>query len=242
MSKGLSYALNYTWSHGLADFGDNLTAGPTPQNAYHYAAEMSNSILDIRHRFVGNFTLDLPFGRGRPFLNNGGITDRVLGGWQLNGIVSLQTGSPFGVSAPDRSFSGSSHAAYANCIGDPFSGATDNPALYTSSGYFINPAAFAIPANGTFGNCGPRRFHGPGIQTTDLSLFKQFKMTERWLMQFRAEFFNAFNHPNFANPNASLSNIGSFGKVTNTLSPILGAGSGGPGDPREVQFALKLYF
>src|SRR5256884_4115098 len=61
-------------------------------------------------------------------------------------------------------------------------------------------------------------------------------------LQFRAEFFNAFNHPNFANPNASLNSPGSFGKVSNTLSPILGTGSGGPGDPREVQFALKLYF
>ena len=61
-------------------------------------------------------------------------------------------------------------------------------------------------------------------------------------MQFRAEFFNAFNHPNFQNPNANIAFPGSFGKVTNTLSPILGTGSGGPGDPREIQLALKLYF
>jgi hypothetical protein len=85
-------------------------------------------------------------------------------------------------------------------------------------------------------------FHGPGIAATDLSLFKQFRFTERIQLQFRAEFFNAFNHPNFANPSANISVPGSFGKVTNTLSPILGTGSGGPGDPREVQFALKLYY
>lgn len=242
MSKGLAYAVNYTYSHGLANFGDNLTAGPLPQNAYNYSAEMSNSILDIRHRLVGNFTWDLPFGQGKRFLSSGGITDRVLGGWQFNGILTLQTGSPFTVTAPDSSFTGSNHAAYANCIGDPFSGATDSPDKYTTTGFFINPAAFAIPVSGTFGNCAPRKFHGPGIEATDLSLFKQIKMTERLQMQFRAEFFNAFNHPNFANPSANIAFPGSFGKVTNTLSPILGTGSGGPGDPREIQFALKLYF
>jgi hypothetical protein len=242
MSKGFSYALNYTWSHGLANFGDNLTAGPLPQNAYNYSAEMSNSILDIRQRFVGNFTVDLPFGKGRQFLNSGGVTDHVLGGWQFNGIVTLQTGSPFSVTAPDTSFTGSNHSSYANCTGDPFSGASNSPDQYTNGGFFINPAAFAIPTSGSFGSCAPRAFHGPGIQDTDLSLFKQFKMTERVQMQFRAEFFNAFNHPNFQNPNANIAFPGSFGKVTNTLSPILGTGSGGPGDPREIQLALKLYF
>jgi hypothetical protein len=165
----------------------------------------------------------------------------------VNGIVTLQTGSPFSVTAPDRSFTGSSHGSYANCVGDPFAGSSSSHQSYTElkgPGFFINPAAFAVPSDGTFGSCSPRLFHGPGISVTDLSLFKQFKFTERIQLQFRAEFFNAFNHPNFANPSASLSpsSLGSFGKVSNTLSPILGMGSGGPGDPREIQFALKLYF
>ncbi len=242
MSKGLSYAVNYTWSHGLANFGDNLTAGPLPQNAYNYAAEMSNSILDIRHRFVGNFTWDLPFGKGQKFLSNGGVTNALLGGWQFNGIVTLQTGSPFSVTSPDFSYTGSSHSSYANCIGDPFAGATSDPASYTTTGFFINPAAFSVQTAGQFGTCRPRAFHGPGIQDTDLSLFKHIPITERVNMQFRAEFFNAFNHPNFANPNANIAFPGSFGKITNTLSPILGTGSGGPGDPREIQLALKLLF
>lgn len=242
MSKGLSYALNYTYSHGLANFGDNLTAGPLPQNAYDYSAEMSNSILDIRHRFVGNFIYDLPIGRGKRFLSSDSFASKALGGWQVNGIVTLQTGSPFSVTAADRSFTGSNHSAYADCIGDPFAGATTSHESYTTTGFYINPAAFAVPANGAFGSCAPRMFHGPGIAATDLSLFKQFQFTERYRLQFRAEFFNAFNHPNFANPSASLNSPGSFGKVTNTLSPILGAGSGGPGDPREVQLALKFYF
>jgi hypothetical protein len=78
----------------------------------------------------------------------------------------------------------------------------------------------------------------------DLSLFKQFKFTERYQLQFRTEFFNAFNHPNFASPNANYTagSLGGFGKVSDTIAPVLGTDSGGPGDPREIQFALKLYF
>jgi len=74
-----------------------------------------------------------------------------------------------------------------------------------------------------------------------LSLFKEFHFAERFKLQFRTEFFNAFNHPNFGNPNGDISS-GGFGKVSNVLAPILGADTGGPGDPREIQFALKLYF
>jgi len=242
MSKGLGYALGYTWSHGLANFGDNLTNQLTPQNSYNYGAEMSNSILDIRSRFVGNFIWDLPFGQGKRYLSGPSAASRWLGGWQFNGIVTLQTGTPYNVTAPNTGLIDPQNNVYADCIGNPFSGATTDHNLYTTTGFLINPAAFAIPAPGTFGTCAPRKFHGPGIQMVDLSLFKQFKFTERWQLQFRAEFFNAFNHPNFGNPSANISSLGSFGKVFNTLAPILGTDSGGPGDPRQIQLALKLYF
>jgi hypothetical protein len=242
MSKGLTYSLGYTFSHGLADFGDNLTAAPLPQNSYDYAAAKSNSDLDIRSRFVGNFLWELPFGEGKRFLSGPGAASRWLGGWQFNGIVTLQTGSPYSVTAANDGLLGFTHAVYADCVGNPYTGATTNHNLYTTTGFLINPAAFAQPGPGQFGTCAPFKFYGPGLQVADLSLFKQFKFTERWQLQFRAEFFNAFNHPNFAAPNANIASPGSFGKVSSTLSPILGADSGGPGDPREIQFALKLYF
>ena len=94
-----------------------------------------------------------------------------------------------------------------------------------------NPSAPARPFRA--GNCAPRAFHGPGLENVDLSLFKQFPITEHWKVELRGEFFNAFNHANFTNPSASISpaSIGSFGKVFNTVT-----------DPREIQFALKLYF
>jgi hypothetical protein len=242
MSKGLAYTLGYTFSHGLANFGDNLTSTPLPQNSYDYGASMSNSDLDIRSRFVGNFLWEIPIGEGKRFLSGPSAASHWLGGWQFNGIVTYQTGSPYSVTAANDGLLGFTHSVYADCVGDPFSGATKNHDLYTTTGFLINPAAFAQPGPGQFGTCAPFKFYGPGLQTWDLGLFKQFRFTERWQLQFRAEFFNAFNHPNFGAPNANISSPGSFGKVSNTLAPILGNDSGGPGDPREVQLALKLYF
>jgi len=244
MSHGLSFNLGYTYAHGLANFTDHLTAGTYPQNSYDYAAEMGNSILDIRSRFVGSFLWELPIGQGKAYMNGDNFASRWLGGWQFNGIVTEQTGNPFQVTASNDGVVDGHNALYADCIGDAFAGATTNHKLYTTTGFFINPAAFAQPGPGQFGTCTPYPYHGPGIQMWDLSLFKQFKFTERYYLEFRTEFFNAFNHPNFASPNANYSagSLGSFGKVTDTIAPVLGTDSGGPGDPREIQFALKLYF
>ncbi|MFZ0885416.1 MAG: TonB-dependent receptor [Candidatus Acidiferrales bacterium] len=242
ISNGLSYSLGYTVAHGLANYRDNLTAQQLPQNSYNYSAEMGNSVLDVRSRFVGNFLWELPLGQGKRFMSGDNFAGRWLGGWQFNGIVTLQTGTPFNVTANNDGLVDGNNPVYANCIGDPYAGATRNPKLYTTTGFIINPAAFSQPGPGQFGTCAPYQFYGPGIQTWDLSLFKQFRFTDRYSLQFRTEFFNAFNHPNFANPSANIGSPGSFGKVNNTLAPILGTDSGGPGDPREIQFALKLYF
>jgi hypothetical protein len=244
-ARGLGFSVNYTWGHSLANFGDNLTGSTFPQNGYQYGNEKSNSILDIEQRFVSNIVWALPVGEGQRFLSdNGWVSRRLLGGWRFNGIATFQTGSPFEVDAPDSSFTGANHASYANCIGNPFSGATDDPKLYTTTGFFINYNAFSAPGNGHFGTCAPRTYHGPGIGLADLSLFKEIKLSESKRLEFRSEFFNALNHPNFANPSSFYTPFapGGFGKVSNTIAPILGQGSGGPGDPREIQFALKLYF
>jgi len=228
-NKGLSYGISYTWSHGISDFVDNLTGGAEPQNAYDYRADRGESPFDVRHRFVGFATYELPIGKGKWLLNNDGWSARVLGGWQINSIVTLQTGTPFEVNAPDVSNTGPAHDSRANCIGDPFTGTSTDP----RKGVWLNASAFAVPALGTFGNCGARNFHGPGLQNVDLSLFKSFPVTESTKLEFRAESFNLFNHANFTNPNSFYSpfSLGSFGGIFNTV-----------GDPRELQFALKFYF
>ncbi|HTG61675.1 MAG TPA: TonB-dependent receptor [Terriglobia bacterium] len=248
-ARGLAYGVNYTWSHGLANYVDNLTGPQLPQNGLNYSAEMSNSQIDIENRFVTYALWQLPFGKGRQWLSDGGVASKLAGNWQFNTIFTAQTGTPFYITAPDRSYTitGGNNSPYANCIGNPFSGATDTATgsggyVGTGSGFFINPAAFAIPANGTFGSCAPRAFHGPGLWDLDLSFFREFPVTESKRFEFRVEFFNTFNHPNFANPSGDITNPGSFGKVFSTIQPILGLGSGGPGDPREIQFGLKFYF
>jgi hypothetical protein len=230
----LAYQISYTWSHNLANYVDNLTGDAFPQNAYDYSHEMSNSAQDVRNRFVGNAVWQLPIGKGGWLLNRDSAASRLLGHWQYNVIASFQTGIPFDVTAPDESFTGPDHQSYPSCTGDPFAGASSNPKDYAGSlspGFFINTAAFSLPAAGQFGNCRPRMFHGPGIQDVDMSLFKSFPIGERIRFEFRGEFFNSFNHPSFANPAASTSSPGAFGKSTATVT-----------DPREIQLAGKFYF
>ena len=234
MAHGLSYQISYTWAHALSDFADNLTAGSTPQNAYDYVHEHSNSPFDQRHRFVAAGGWKLPIGKGGMVLNSDSAASRLLGGWQVNGIVTLNTGTPFNVTASDQSQTGGNHASYANCTGNPFAGTTSDRVQATSSSNplrFINVAAFAQPAVGTFGSCRPRMYHGPGRENVDLSVFKQFSLGESRLIEFRFEAFNALNHANFGNPPASVSNPATFGQLGSVVS-----------DPRQVQIAGKFYF
>lgn len=235
-SKGLTYGISYTFSKNFSDFVDNLTGGSTPTNAYNYSLERSFSPFDVTHRFVANALYSLPIGKGGLILNSDSLASKLLGGWQVNTVVTLQGGLPFTVAAPDASATGGSHANRASCISNPYVGSTQDPSRLagaTAPGFFLNPAAFALPTAGTFGTCAPRAFHGPGIENVDLSVFKMFDISERFKVQFRTEFFNAFNHVNFGNPsaNAAPASIATFGKLLTTI-----------GDPRDIQFALKLYF
>ena len=234
MDHRLMYNFSYTWSHNMADFVDNLTGGDTPQNAHDYGHEMSNSYQDVRHRFVANGTYLLPIGEGGLVMNNNSLASRLIGNWQANAIVTLQTGEPFNVTATNTSDTGGNSAFYANCIGDAFTGASTNRHAYVIGGssFFINPAAFSAPGLGQFGTCRPRAWHGPGLEDEDISLFKQFPITEGSKIETRFEFFDAFNHPSFGNPAANISTSGSnFGKVSSTTA-----------GPRIMQIAIKYYF
>jgi hypothetical protein len=236
MVHRLGYQISYTWSHAFSNFVDNLTGGSTPQNAYDYAHEKSNSPFDQTHRFVASGMWMLPIGKGGWLLNSDSVGSKLLGNWQLNAIVTLQTGNPFSVSAADFSQTGGNHAAYANCVANPYAGATTDRAqisapLSVSPGRFISLSGFSQPTAGTFGSCRPRMFHGPGRENVDLSLFKQFPLGDVRKIELRVEAFNAFNHANFANPSSSFTSPGTFGKVGSTVN-----------DPRQIQLAGKFYF
>ena len=118
-------------------------------------------------------------------LSQGGVASYILGGWQANTIVTKQTGNTIQLGAPDQSLSGGQHTSRPDCIGDGRAGASDDP----RSGLWLNPAAFAVPALGQFGNCGVGRYHGPGFTNVDISLFKIFPIRETMRVEFRSRVF-----------------------------------------------------
>lgn len=234
MSHGLAYQFSYTYAHNFSDYADNLTATSTPQNTYDYEHEYSNSPFDQRHRFVASAQYKLPIGRGGMVLNNDSTASKLAGGWQLNAIVTMESGNPFLITATDLTQTGGNHAMYANCIGDAFAGATTNRSAITNqaaTGRYLNPVAFSQPGTGQFGTCRPRPYAGPGRHNEDLSLFKQFEFTDIRKLELRFEFFNALNHANLAAPAASIATPGTFGKVSSTLN-----------NNRQIQMAAKFYF
>jgi hypothetical protein len=157
-----------------------------------------------------------------------GIANSLVNGWQLSSLASWRVGFPFSVtSGKDNSFSGVG-ADRADYIGGDASLPNDRPHGQLISQYF-NVAAFALNAPGTFGSAGKNILRGPRMFNTDLSLLKNFKLAERASLQFRSEFFNVFNNVNFSGPQASLSSAAK-GTITSA------------GDPRILQFALKLMF
>lgn len=234
MSSGWSYQVSYSWAHNFSDFADNLTAVSTPQNTYDYEHEYSQAPIDQRQRFVASTLYHLPIGRDGLVLNNGSKLATAVGGWQVNAIVTLQSGLPFNVTGVDNSQTGGNHQAYANCLTNAFSGSTRNRqtiSTQSAQGAYINIQAFSQPGNGQFGTCRPRPYSGPGSANVDGSLFKQFEFTEVRKLELRFEFFNLFNHANFANPASAINSPATFGKVSNVVNTA-----------RQIQMAAKFYF
>ncbi len=224
ISSGLAFNVNYTWSKALGDTQDNLSGGASasnvrPQNAHDLAADYGLLVFDQRHRFVMNWTWKIPF-------PSYGAAEHVLGGWQFNGIWSSTSGAPIGISGPDRSGTRSQNSR-ADCIGDPKGPRTVEQ--------FFNPTAFAIPQNGTFGNCGVASLSGWPHHNFDLSLFKNIGLgfSEDATLQIRWEFFNAFNTPQFNNPNNRVDR-GRFGETTSVFDPSR--------EGRVIQFGLRFLF
>jgi hypothetical protein len=185
--------------------------------------DRGNAAFDLRHRFTISSTYRLPFGKGARFFSNGRFTNVVFGGWQLNAIATVQTGLPF---TPGLATSTT------NGTGSRPDGLRDAtlPADQRSLKRWFDPTAFGTPAPYTYGNLGRDTLFGPGRVNFDSSLFKDFQIHEGWKMQFRAESFNMFNHPQFGQPNASIGNSAA------------GVISGTVGNPRQMQLALRLAF
>ena len=247
-SHGLSFLASYTYGHGLDDASSASLGSESAgdfRDQRNPRAEYGNADFDVRHRFVLSYEYELPVGKGKAFGGNlSGAAERILGDWQLAGIITASTGNwftPTDVSGNSVSTSDCGGevgtCTRPNRVGDP----NAKPCI---PGTFFNTCAFAANTIiGTWGNAGRNIIQGPGFQTWDLSLFKNFELTETRRFEFRAEFFNIWNHvnPQFANPDT----IGSDTPATDFLGSPSIAPFGVPAaalPPRRIQFALKFYF
>ncbi len=223
---GLTFQSSYTYAKLLdtggivqpGDLSDNLGRNPLrPQD------ERGRSFFDARHRFVASYVWQLPIGRGKAFGKDwSGPLDQILGQWQVNGIVTLQSGLPI---TPVLAIDNSNTGLFADRP-DVVSNPNNGPKTVTK---WFDTSAFALPAQYSYGNAGRNILDGPSIKTVDFSLFKGFAVTEAIRIEFRTEIFNLFNHPNFDPPGTT------FG--TSTFGVISSAG-----DSRQIQFGLKLLF
>ncbi len=228
-AHGLNIKLNYTYGHARDDLSG--ARGVIPQNSYCLRCDWGNSDFDIRHTFVTYIGYSLPSPTHAKLL---------LGGWQVNSLLSFNTGTPFTVySGSDTSLTGENNDR-AEVIGNPFSGVPASSAA-TGTVYWFNPAAFATPALGTYSNQGRNEFHGPPTKQVDFSIFKTIHFTERVSLQLRSEIFNIFNTRNLSPPNNVVAGSG-LGQVTSTLDVYNGAPGIGTGAPRNVQLAGKIVF
>ena len=221
LKRGLSFNLNYTWSHSLDDapgvFGSF-------QDDHNWMMDYGNSDFDVRHNLEMDATYQIP---GAPHV------PKVIGsGWQFNLIGTIRSGFPYSVSCGcDPLLVGQT-----NGRADLVPGVSITPPNYNLPANQLNVAAFVAPV-GHYGDLGRNALRGPGAVNFDTSLFKDFSVTERQKIQFRAELFNIFNHPQFSNPNAALNNLPLFGQTTSTVSTVEGFDT-----HRQIQFGLRYSF
>ena len=225
--RGLAVNFNYTWSHALDDASD---AKPNPESSYNLPNDKGSSKFDARHIVSGFVSYEVPqWAKFAP---------RLTKGWQLNSLFTASTGSPFNILAGTNVSGTGENQDRVNLVGDPFANV---PVLTgTTAVQYFNPAAFAKPAAGTYGNLGRDAIYGPGFGSVDFSIFKKTRITEKVGVEFRAEIFNLLNRTNWANPNATFTS-GSFGQLTATKNGSSGAGLGF-GEPRNVQLGLRIVF
>ena len=285
-SQGLTIGSQYTWGHSLGNTGGSNEA-QTQTSPFNFELDRGNNAFDVRHSFNASAMYELPVGKGRKYMKDAHpAVDAALGGWEIGGVMNARTGMPIDltIARDDIAYRVNSTGAYVQkpivasdgtvlttaIVNNPWGGAFRNnrrpdmvpgvsPFLSstTDGRVFLNPAAFAIPTPGAFGNLGRWALHGPGLSQFDLTAHKRFSVGEKARLEFRAEIYNILNHTNFANPVSRLNNAlgtgtnqlqpgqsytspaagGTFGMSTSTVTKDVGLGAS-----RQIQMSLRLSF
>jgi hypothetical protein len=231
-SNGLNFLANYTWGHAIEGSEgpfESATPGSSvqtmPQDNHNRRAEKASTSYDVRHRVVFSYGYELPFGKGKRFLDTG-VPAAVLGNWKLQGLTTFAAGNPITlvVSSSNLNTGSGTQRPNRSCDGNLSSS-------QRSINRWFDTSCFTVPSLYTFGNSGRDIITSPGLSTSDASLIKDVPIRERMRIQFRAEAFNIMNKPQFWPPNNALG-PSSFGKISATRL----------GTNRQLQLALKLLF
>jgi hypothetical protein len=230
-TAGLFLNIAYTWSHSIDNIPEQFGSGGGGLSDFrNFDLSRGNSNFDIRHRFLLSTAYELPFGRGKRWLNHGGIVNGILGGWELSNIWWMQTGDYFTITVPNAR-----QRLGATGIGDWWPDRVRDPRISErTSDRWFDTSAFVLPRgpDGTWhiGNAGRGILNSDGYFNIDLGLKKNFPIRESMRIQFRWEVFNLTNTPTLGIPNTNIESP-DFGKVRSTHST-----------PRQMQFALRLEF
>ena len=226
LSNGLFFLASYTWSKSL-DWQSDPYVNAEP-NFYNLKGDWGPSDYNRTNLFVLSGVYQLPIGRGRAFMSSpNSVTQALIGDWSLGTIITLNSGAPFNVLAGgDVANTGGPNQRAERTGADPYAGS----GFHRSFQDWLNKSAFAVPTVYTYGNEGRNDLVGPAFKTVDFNAAKNFQLIENLNLQFRAEFFNIFNHTNYSNPDNGVQD-GTFGQILSAA---------GPG--RQIQFALKLQF
>jgi hypothetical protein len=223
VSKGVTLDANYTYAHETDDAVNILTGAY--QNSHNPKLDYGSGDIDVRHNFTLGAVWDIPVASSLP--------KRLAAGWQISTLLQARGGLPYNIAVAPP-FLGADQIR-PNLTGQPLSFPGANTPGYPGHPQ-INPAAFAAPPNGQYGDLGRNTGRGPGFTQWDMSFAKTTSINERLSVQFRGELFNILNHPNFANPDGNLSDA-TFGISTSTIANHVGTGTS-----RQAQLVLKFLF
>jgi hypothetical protein len=243
LRRGLSVMANYTWSKALDNLPWNASVTAIgPSNSYVYPVYVPNfksldyGPSDFDHRNV----LSLSYVWELPKISGGGALRYIVNGWQTNGIFQFRSGDRLTIfsNASNNSRSDQMRDRAVGVPGVDAYGSTACAGVKTPCKPFLNPVAYSVNPVGTFGNARKGSLSGPQYANWDASLMRHFNFTERWQLEFRAEYFNVLNHPNFGDPSTT-AGASTYGRITSTATSN---GSSTQYDPRIGQLSLKLYF